>query len=69
LFFQCKVTCYTDIKIVESYLPGYNAMQPVEVSQHLGGTCLAFYLLHAGSLLGLFFNPEDGGGMILRNVG
>jgi hypothetical protein len=26
------------------------------------------YLLHAGSLLG-FFNPEDGGVIILRNIG
>jgi hypothetical protein len=26
-------------------------------------------LLHAGFLLGLIFNPEDGGDMILRNVG
>jgi hypothetical protein len=24
---------------------------------------------HAGFLLGLFFNPEDGGDMVLRNVG
>jgi hypothetical protein len=29
----------------------------------------ASYLLHAGFLLGLFFYPEDGGDMFLRNVG
>jgi hypothetical protein len=29
---------------------------------------LATYF-HAGFLLGLFFNPEDGGGMFLRDFG
>jgi hypothetical protein len=29
----------------------------------------ACYLLHAGFLLGLFFGPENGGDMFLRNVG
>jgi hypothetical protein len=28
----------------------------------------ARYLLHAGLLLGLFLNPEDGGNICLRNV-
>jgi hypothetical protein len=27
------------------------------------------YLLHAGFLLGLFFDPENGGDMYFRNVG
>jgi hypothetical protein len=26
-------------------------------------------LFHAGLLLGLFFGPEDGGDMLLRNIG
>jgi hypothetical protein len=29
----------------------------------------ACYLLHAGFLLGLFFDPKDGGSMFLQNVG
>jgi hypothetical protein len=29
----------------------------------------AYYLHHAGFLLGLFFDPENEGGMFLRNVG
>jgi hypothetical protein len=28
-----------------------------------------WYLLHAGFLLGLFFDPEDSGDMFLRNIG
>jgi hypothetical protein len=28
----------------------------------------ACYLIHAGFLLGLFFDPEDGSDMFLRNV-
>jgi hypothetical protein len=28
----------------------------------------AGYLIHAGFSFGLFFDPEDGGGMFLRNV-
>jgi hypothetical protein len=29
----------------------------------------ACYLLHAGFFLGLFFNPEDGSNIFLKNVG
>jgi hypothetical protein len=32
-------------------------------------TSSACYLFHAGSLLDLFFDPEDGGDMFLRKVG
>jgi hypothetical protein len=42
-----------------------------EVNRSFEGTCSyqASYLLHAGSLLGLFFDPEDGTNMFLRNIG
>jgi hypothetical protein len=29
----------------------------------------ACYLLHAGFMFGLFFDPEDGGDMFLQNAG
>jgi hypothetical protein len=29
--------------------------------------CSFYYLLHAGFLLGLFFDPDDEGDMLLRN--
>jgi hypothetical protein len=29
----------------------------------------ACYMLHAGFLLGLFFHPEDGGNLLLQNIG
>jgi hypothetical protein len=37
---------------------------------HIASICvmLATYF-HAGFLLGLFFDPEDGGDMFLRNIG
>jgi hypothetical protein len=35
---------------------------PSKVSRHFGGTC------HAGFVLGLFFDPEDGSNMFLLNV-
>jgi hypothetical protein len=48
---------------------------PVEVQQfgetycfHTGHSS-AFYLLHSGFLLRLFFDPEDGGDVFLQNVG
>jgi hypothetical protein len=54
----------------EFCLPGYNTM---EVNRIFGGIyrlqSSACYLLYAGFLLGLLFDPDDGNDMFLRNVG
>jgi hypothetical protein len=55
---------------------------PVKVNRHFGGTyhlclqgqgiskaCSACCLLHAGFLLGLLFDTEEGSDMFLRNLG
>jgi hypothetical protein len=38
---------------------------PLKIKRRFGGTCR----IHAGFLLGLFFDPEYGGDLFLRNVG
>jgi hypothetical protein len=44
--------------------------RPLKSNRRFGGKCLkASYLFHTGFLLGLFFDPEVGGDMFLRNVG
>jgi hypothetical protein len=45
--------------------------RPEEKDKHKTSLKYSFscWLLHAGFLLGLLFNPEDGGDMFLRNVG
>jgi hypothetical protein len=45
---------------------------PFKVNRRFGGTYRLHLLatcFHAGFLLILFFDPEDGGDMLLRNVG
>jgi hypothetical protein len=42
---------------------------PSKINRRFGGTCRStWYLLHAGFLLGLFVDPEDGGDMFLGEV-
>jgi hypothetical protein len=54
------------------------ACSPLKVNRRLGGTyrlhlrglqALLATCFHTGFLLGLFFDPEDGGDMFFRNVG
>jgi hypothetical protein len=47
---------------------GITPCNPLKVNRHFGGTEAACHLFDAGFLLGLFFDPEDGGDMFLRNV-
>jgi hypothetical protein len=55
----------------EFFLLGYAfRRKSADVSEeHVGSTFRAVYLLHAGLLLYLFFDPEYLGEMFLRNVG
>jgi hypothetical protein len=52
----CRITNSYSFGYEEFYLLGYN-------------TGSAYYLIHAGFLLDLFFDPEDGSAILLRNVG
>jgi hypothetical protein len=45
----------------------YNAVKTI--GSRLMKQSSACYLLLAGFLLGIFFGPEDGGDILLRNVG
>jgi hypothetical protein len=51
----------------EFYLQGYNAMWFVESQQTFWKNTATCF--QAGFLLGLCFDPEDGGNMFIRNVG
>jgi hypothetical protein len=55
----------SNIKVEEFCLLEYNAEWSVE-NQPTSSAC---YLLHAGFLLVLFVDPEDGGDIFFRNVG
>jgi hypothetical protein len=73
---------YSSSLIGEFYLLGCNTVEsigsqltfqrnmspPSSQSKNTPSKSSDYYLLHAGFLLGLFFNPEDGGDMFLQNV-
>jgi hypothetical protein len=53
------------------YLLAYNAVESRWQTLHerLFSLCITGTCFHAGFLLGLFFDPEDGSDMFLVNVG
>jgi hypothetical protein len=63
------------LEVEEYCLLGYKPCSPLKVNRRFGGTHrlqhspLLASCFHTGFLLGLFFDPEDGGDMFLRNVG
>jgi hypothetical protein len=54
-----------DTNLEKVCLLGYNATQSIESQLILSSAC---YLFHAGFLLGLFFDHENGGDMFIRNI-
>jgi hypothetical protein len=65
------------LALKEYRLVGYNVpCRPLEVNRRFGGTyrlfvtCYRLFVtcFHTIFLLGLFFDPEDGGDMFLRNT-
>jgi hypothetical protein len=63
------------IKVEEFYLLGYSAVQSSESQTTFLGTYRLHLLssncclVHAGFLLGLLFDSEDGGNMFLQDTG
>jgi hypothetical protein len=50
-------------------LLGYNALYALKFNRRFGESRTGCYLLHAGFMLGLLFNREDGGDMFFPNIG
>jgi hypothetical protein len=69
----------TAVDVNSSMFRDMTPSSPLEADRHFGGTCRfhlqgrrissACYLIQAGFLLGLVFDPEVGDDMFLRNVG
>jgi hypothetical protein len=59
-------------KTGENISVGCEALTPVLMNTSIFSDitpCSTCYLLHLNFLIGLFFDPENGGNMLLRNVG
>jgi hypothetical protein len=81
VFFSCK--CHSNAEKPSVYTVKKSTFfwykmpcSPLKVNQRFGGTyyihlqeALLTTCVHAGISFGLFFDPEDGGDIFLRNVG
>jgi hypothetical protein len=52
--------------VLEEHVASIFRVEEMSKERNMGSAC---HLLHAGFLLGLFFNPEDGGDLFLRSLG
>jgi hypothetical protein len=61
---------YVEFEVSAMVLNGPVLCSPLrKIIWRFGGTCDACYAIHIGFSLGLFFYPEDGVEIYLRNIG
>jgi hypothetical protein len=67
LIIEAERSSETSVNIYQTLLV-HTVEDSTEQAGNLGNLDLYLYLFHAGFFLGLFFDPEDGGDVFLRNV-